>query len=448
MMRDTRDDLIVFSLSMKSILPALLLVGCGSVVARISPPPQERLRVLVLTDIGGDTDDQQSLVRFLAYANEFDIEGLIATGRLRHGKDVKPELIRQQLDAYGKVRPKLILHDPQYPTAESLLAKVKSGQPLTNEGPATPPPVGEGNDTEASEWIVSVLRAPDPRPLWVLIWGGGTDLAQALWKANDPELARRLRVYAINDQDGAMAWIHERFPDVFSIVPNEVYRGMYQAGDVKLCAREWVNAHVRTGHGPLGELYPEDGHGVQGMKEGDSPSILYLAWNGLGRPEDPTWGSWGGRFAGTGRRFSDGEDRPHEELRVRRRWTVARWREAYQNDFAARMDWQVKTYAEANHPPQPMVLGPEERDVTVDEPVVLDASVSWDPDGDRLGFDWFGYPDLGPARGRVVVWESGTPRPTVMVDAPGTHHLVLAVTDRGTPPLTRYRRLLLRARAK
>ena len=36
-------------------------------------------RVLVLTDIGNEPDDQMSLTRFLLYSNEFDIEGLVAT---------------------------------------------------------------------------------------------------------------------------------------------------------------------------------------------------------------------------------------------------------------------------------------------------------------------------------------------------------------------------------
>ena len=33
--------------------------------------------------------------------------------------------------------------------------------------------------------------------------------------------------------------------------------------------------------------------------------------------------------------------------------TIWRWREAYQNDFAARMDWTIKEYKEVNHPPVP-----------------------------------------------------------------------------------------------
>ena len=38
----------------------------------------EKLRVIVETDAGGDPDDEQSQVRFLLYANEWDVVGIIA----------------------------------------------------------------------------------------------------------------------------------------------------------------------------------------------------------------------------------------------------------------------------------------------------------------------------------------------------------------------------------
>src|SRR4051795_10927806 len=37
-----------------------------------------RLRLIIETDAGGDPDDEQSLVRFLLYTNEWDVEGIIA----------------------------------------------------------------------------------------------------------------------------------------------------------------------------------------------------------------------------------------------------------------------------------------------------------------------------------------------------------------------------------
>ena len=101
------------------------------------------------------------------------------------------------------------------------------------------------------------------------------------------------------------------------------------------------------------------------LMEGDSPTFMYLIDNGLGCAEHPDWGSWGGRYElyqpRTERWFIEPETRPiwtdaqDEVMGCDGSWhtsnkaTIWRWREAYQNDFAARMDWTVKDYDEANH---------------------------------------------------------------------------------------------------
>src|ERR1051325_752749 len=69
-------------------------------------PAAEKPRLLVLTDVGADPDDQQSLVRLMLYANEFDIEGLIATSAGTTGAEkdhaTHPDLIREIVEAYGQ----------------------------------------------------------------------------------------------------------------------------------------------------------------------------------------------------------------------------------------------------------------------------------------------------------------------------------------------------------
>src|ERR1700730_15955471 len=77
-------------------------------------------RVVVLTDIEADPDDTQSLIRFLTYCNQWDVEGLIATTSIHHQTRVAPESIQRVLDAYGKVQPNLLLHEKGYPTAAVL----------------------------------------------------------------------------------------------------------------------------------------------------------------------------------------------------------------------------------------------------------------------------------------------------------------------------------------
>ena len=126
----------------KHLLIFWLLLLSTILFAQTAP----KLRVLVLTDIEADPDDAQSLVRFLTYANQWDIEGLIATTSI-HQKDwVVPESIHAIVDAYGKVQPNLLKHETGYPSALELKAKIKKHLPLYGlEG------VGEGKDSEGSE---------------------------------------------------------------------------------------------------------------------------------------------------------------------------------------------------------------------------------------------------------------------------------------------------------
>ena len=138
-------------------------------------PPKHR--VLVLTDIENEPDDAQSLVRFLTYANQWDVEGLIATTSVHQQKRIAPERIRRIVEAYGKVRDNLLLHEKGYPETTYLLGKIKSAIP--NYGMNA---VGPGNDSEGSEHIIAVVDKPDALPIWIPVWGGANCLAQALWK--------------------------------------------------------------------------------------------------------------------------------------------------------------------------------------------------------------------------------------------------------------------------
>ena len=73
-----------------------------------------------------------------------------------------------------------------------------------------------------------------------------------------------------------------------------------------------------------------------------------------GDPAHPEWGSWGGRFKHADRgRFEDARDTVNGITEARA--TVWRWRPAFQNEFAALMDWCVKGPKEANHPPVALI---------------------------------------------------------------------------------------------
>jgi hypothetical protein len=204
--------------------------------------------------------------------------------------------------------------------------------------------------------------------------------------------------------------------------------------------------------------------------EGDTPSFLGLIDNGLNAPEHPDWGGWGGRYElytpRTRKWFAQPETRPFwsdaedEVLGVDGLWhtsnkaTIWRWRRAYQHDFVARMDWTVKPYAEANHPPIARLAHAPNLAARPGERVTLSATGSTDPDGDALAYEWFHYGE--PGGFSVQDGRTGAPLKIENAQSPqasfvvpknafrlGTLHVILAVTDNGTPALTRYQRVIV-----
>ncbi|RYF61912.1 MAG: DUF1593 domain-containing protein, partial [Cytophagaceae bacterium] len=106
----------------------LLLLSVAAVAAQAQQVAQ-KLRVLVLTDIENEPDDAQSMVRFLTYCNQWDVEGLIATTSVHQRNRIAPERIRRIVEAYGKVRANLLLHEKGYPETTYLLSRIKSSIP-------------------------------------------------------------------------------------------------------------------------------------------------------------------------------------------------------------------------------------------------------------------------------------------------------------------------------
>ncbi|MBA3845556.1 MAG: DUF1593 domain-containing protein, partial [Planctomycetes bacterium] len=427
----------------------------------------ERPRLLVTTDIGGDPDDQQAMVRLMTYANDVDIEALIASAAGTLGElataVVRPDLITQIVDGYGAVQPNLLQHDSRYPSAATLRARVTAGNP--NRGMTN---VGAGRDTAGSNAIIAAADRADARPLAVAIWGGQTDLAQALWRVrNDRTSAQlaafvaKLRVHDISDQDGIAWWITGNFPDLFYILSlsqdgnrlNSVYRGMFLGGDLSLVTKSWIDTHVKNGHGALGALYPRDGlwtgNGIDGVKDGDSPSWFYVLRNGLNDPAQPGWGGWGGRFQREGAVWRDAQDSVNGE--TSRIATVWRWRQAYQNDFQSRMDWCFKPYSGANHQPRALLNGVGGTDVVqlsvvAGARVDLSASGTSDPDGQALSYRWFQYREAGSHAGSVAL--DGAANVSTWFTAPQvtttrTVHVIIEVKDTGSPALYAFRRAVV-----
>jgi len=466
----------------------VLMISCKQEWSNAQSLNEQGHRVIVLTDIEADPDDTQSLVRLLLYSNQIDIEGIVATTSVWKKTSISPETLVKVINAYGEVQSNLSRHEEGYPTEEELLALVKEGLPSYGmKG------VGEGMDSEGSEWIIETLEKEDDRPLWISVWGGVNTLAQALYKIRDTyaeveadEMISKLRVYTISDQDDSGNWIRNNFPNLFYIVsPGDDYGSAtwssintYVDGiNNDKISNRWLAEHIQQDHGPLGTVYPDVAWGV----EGDTPAYLSLIPNGLNVPGRPDWGGWGGRyelyqpdFESIGEGGSDVVAKPEN----RKIWTNAsdsytpytydnygraveqtdtaftgnkvtlwRWRDDFQNDFAARMDWTVKSYEDANHPPVPVLEGSDQITVQSGESFTLDARNSYDPDGDNLSFLWFHYPEAGsyneliPVPGAENVYHVNFTAPEV--NKPETAHIILKVTDKGQPQLSRYKRVVV-----
>ncbi len=463
--------------------------GLMLAIAALAGPAFAQHRVVVLTDIGNEPDDQMSLVRLLLYSNEIDIEALVATTSTWQKEKVSPDIIRQVVRAYGQVQPNLLLHAKGWPTQAELEARISSGQP--GYGMAA---TGEGKLSEGAKALIAAADKADERPLWISLWGGANTLAQALIHVRATRSAEALQTFvsklwvnSISDQDDAGPWIRREFPMLKYIVKpsppdgaeyasatwtgisgDRFYRNG-QGADFTTVTNEWLETNIRS-KGPLGKAYPK----YLFIMEGDTPAFLNLIPNGLNAPEQPEWGGWGGRYL---LRQPYGETRPiwtqggdsftrvtsADEVNgvVSDQATIWRWRDAFQHDFAARMDWTIKPHKAANHPP---VVHVSER-LLIDKngtmTAFLDASGTHDPDGNKLTYTWFHYPEAGAGTGvnlAEVVVKSNGPKAEITSVAPcrkmwidgfvpckgeGSAHIILAVTDNGKPALTRYWRVNL-----
>lgn len=440
-------------------------------------------RVLVLSDIEADPDDTQSLIRFLLYSNQWDVEGLIATTSIHQQTRVAPESMLKVLDAYKKVQPNLLKHEKGYPTYDELKLKVKKGLAVYGmQG------VGAGKDSEGSDWIIKVLERNDDRPLWVSVWGGPNTLAQALYKIRNTKSAgeaeklyKKLRVYTISDQDDTGPWIRKNFPDVFFVVTpgynyaKATWLGMsfpMPGSNTEVVSADWLAKNIQQGHGPLGAAYPDVAYGM----EGDTPAFLNLISNGLNNPEHPNFGGWGGRYELYLPEFEDSnsgmfkrENWPKDEPETRAIWTNAndsvvspidkkpyvgnretiwRWRTEFQHDFAARMLWTTRNFHECNHPPVPRLAHADNLTVKSGEQFHLSAAGTTDPDGDSMSYLWFQYPEAGTYKG-IVSFRPYSPNlydipvTAPVVETTQTVHFILKVTDKGMPALTRYKRVIV-----
>ncbi|WP_425235388.1 nucleoside hydrolase-like domain-containing protein [Ulvibacterium sp.] len=266
------------------VLSCLTIISCA--------PKKEKQktvkpRILISTDIGGtDPDDNQSMIHFLMYSDQFDTEGLVSSPS--YGFGTKQDIL-ETIALYEKDLSKLKKYSDEFPSADSLRFVTKQGR----KGAA--PYVGYATSTEGSDWIIKCAKEESERVLWVLVWGGLEDLAQALHDA--PEIASAIKVYWIGGPNkkwstNSYMYIVEHFPNLWFIEANATYRGFFSKSNVpdSLLNENYYDNYIQeSGH--LGESFKEyyDGN----IKMGDTPSLLYVM---NGEPDNPLDDSWGGSF--------------------------------------------------------------------------------------------------------------------------------------------------------
>ncbi len=254
---------------------------------RAQKPVPFKPRILISTDIGGtDPDDNQSMIHLLMYNELFDIEGLVSSPS--YGDGNKEEILRT-IDLYEKDLPKLKEYKPGLATPEYLRSVVKQGR----HGGA--PFKGYTTATEGSDWIIKCAQKNSDKPLWILVWGGLDDLAQALH--DKPEIQNKIKVFWIGGPNkkwsaNSYAYIAENFPNLWFIESNASYYGFFSNNvpDSLNNKNYYKNYIIEAGY--LGKEYKNNRY-KGNLKMGDTPSLLYMM---DGNPDNPMKESWGGSY--------------------------------------------------------------------------------------------------------------------------------------------------------
>ncbi|WP_291858287.1 DUF1593 domain-containing protein [Marinilabilia sp.] len=458
------------------ILAILIIQGAASQKNQLQQSDSSALkpRIVVLTDISTwEPDDSESLVRLLVNADLFEIEGLIYTTgwSLEETRDDFLQLIHDRIDAYEKDLPNLMKRSAQtdfkkdeskqkigyWPSPEYLRARTMVGSKKRGMEH-----IGEDNISDGSNLIINQAGKNDDRPLWILLWGGGNTLAQAIWQVQEQRDENALRAflhkiptYAITDQDrsyksgtpyniSSQQWIRTEFEKDLMYFWDEC-AWKFQNGTGRKNWDEYAQ-HIQS-KGNLGKQYPKYKYGV----EGDTPSFLHIIPNGLNNWLAPNQAGWGGYFEwGIG---PDSISYAYTNHKGKAFEICTKYEDLFYpatfNDFVARMDWA--DCGEGNRNPEIMLNG--NKDFTPlhisrkpGKQIKLDGSKSFDPDGDQLNFKWWVMPESGTYNERVTIPENHSSSIifTVPKGSQGqTFHVICEVTDNGEPQLTRYRRIIV-----
>lgn len=464
-------------------ITALLLTdACSSKPEGLYEDMGLKPRIVVLTDIAPgniEPDDMESMIRLMAHADLFEVEALIASGGWNSGGGAYPvswiDSIHTTINAYEKDLPNLMKRSSQvefmdldeemqqqrigyWPSADYMKKRVMPGSAELGQAK-----IGEENRSEGSDHIIRLAEENDPRPIWILAWGGANTFAQAIWQMEQThsekevkEFVKKFRVYTITDQD--VPWhqrhtnysfsSHQRMRRDFSDNLIFVWDESAWLSQNDIGSRNWEEyaTHIQK-HGNLGRIYPKNKWGV----EGDTPSYLHVFPNGLNDPSIPVMTGWGGYHEwGLGMDketycFTNHEGNAKEISQKYENYFYP----AIFNNFAARMDWA--NTGEGNRNPIVIVNGMKGLDfiyvkAKAGETMEIDASQTFDPENDTMAFRWWAMPESGTYKEDVEVKDADKAKCqiTLPTEAQGKQiHLICEVTDNGTPALTSYRRIII-----
>lgn len=222
----------------------------------------KRSRIIATT--AGEIDDRCSMVRFLLYANEWDIEGIIYSSSKFHWKGHKwceVGWFEEDINKYAKFYGNLKKHAPGFPSPDELRKKVYVGN-IDNVG-------SMDKDTPGSDRIVEVLLDSKPGPVYLQAWGGTNTIARALWKIQHEypnqmsKVSQKAVIYIILDQDKTFReYIQPNWPNIMvlgsfrqfatiayrwqTIIPKDQHKYYYGL---------WMKRNILQGHGPLCATY-------------------------------------------------------------------------------------------------------------------------------------------------------------------------------------------------
>jgi hypothetical protein len=288
--------------------------------SRVSAIP--RPRTIVTAD--PELDDLNSMIRFLLYADELQIDGLVyASSRFHWRGDgngttfflpdreyAQPQtswrwapgerFIDDAVDAYAEVYENLVVHDSRYPAPDALRAVIREGN-VDFEGDTSA-------ESPGSQLIADVLLDDEPGPVYFQLWAGPSTVARALmsieerfgpteeWERVHAKVSAKAVITKFASQDDSLDdyiapnWPGIRVIEVATLAWGYMARRTIRAEDLHLLSAEWTSENV-TSQGPLGALYRVWGDGIQ-MVPGDMTDYFHLSGQTADELRAQGYGVW------------------------------------------------------------------------------------------------------------------------------------------------------------